>query len=93
MFFELNDSKSGIIKSISIDLNKLDKHVCDHLKESLKNKIKITDNKVIIRTNMTLEMLKTLNDGYNEFHSQFIIDNVINPKEILKHEQNRVEEV
>ena len=86
MFFELNNSKDGIIKSISIDLSKLDKHVKDHLIESLKSKIKINDNKVIIKTNMTLEMLKTLNDGYNEFHSQFIIDNVINSKEIPKHE-------
>ena len=86
MFFELHNSKEGIIKSISIDISKLDKSVCDHLKESLKNKVKITDNKVIIKTNMTLEMLKTLNDGYNEFHSQFIIDNVVNPKEILKQE-------
>ncbi len=86
MFFELHNSKEGIIKSVSIDISKLDKHVCDHLKESLKNKIKITDNKVIIRTNMTLDMLKTLNDGYNEFHSQFILENVINPKEILKQE-------
>lgn len=86
MFFELNNSTNGIIKSISIDLNKLDKHVKDHLLESLKSKVKIVDNKVIIKTNMTLEMLKTLNDGYMTFHSQFIIDNVINPKEILKQE-------
>ncbi len=40
--------------------------------------------KIIIKTNMTIEMLKKLNDGYNEFHSQFIVENVINPKEILK---------
>ena len=86
MFFELHNSKEGIIKSISIDTSKLDKSVCDHLKESLKNKVKIVDNKVIIKTNMTLEMLKTLNDGYNEFHSQFILENVVNPKEILKQE-------
>jgi len=86
MFFELHNSKEGIIKSISIDISKLDKFVCDHLKESLKNKVKVTDNRVIIKTNMTLEMLKTLNDGYNEFHSQFILENVVNPKEILKQE-------
>lgn len=86
MFFELNNSKNGIIKSISIDISKLDKSVCDHLKESLKNKVKIVDNKVIIKTNMTLEMLKTLNDGYMTFHSQFILDNVISSKEILKQE-------
>ena len=86
MFFELHNSKEGIIKSISIDISKLDKSVCDHLKESLKNKVKIVDNKVIIKTNMTLEMLKTLNDGYNEFHSQFILENVVNPKEISKQE-------
>jgi len=84
MFFELNDSKNGIIKSISIDTSKLDKDVCDHLKESLKGKMKIIDNKVIIKTNMTLEILKELNDGYIEFHSQFIINNIINPKTILK---------
>lgn len=84
MFFELHNSKDGIIKSISIDLSKIDKHVKDHLLESLKSKIKINDNKLIIKTNMTLEILKTLNDGYLTFHSQFIVDNVINPKEILK---------
>lgn len=87
MFFDLCDSKDGVIKSISIDLSKLDKHVKEHLEESLKSKIKIIDNKVIIKTNMTLEMLKTLNDGYLTFHSQFILENVINPKEILKHEE------
>lgn len=86
MFFELNDSKNGIIKSISIDLSKIDKHVCDHLMESMKRNTKIVDNKLIIKTNMTLEELKILNEGYMTFHSQFIIDNVINPKEILKQE-------
>lgn len=86
MFFELNNSKNGIIKSISIDTSKLDKEVCDHLKESLKSKMKIVDNKVIIQTNMTLDMLKELNDGYVEFHSQFVIDNVINPKTVIKQE-------
>jgi len=86
MFFELNDSKNGIIKSISIDITKLDKSVCDHLMESLKKNTKIVDNKVIIKTNMTLEMLKTLNDGYLTFHSQFVLDNIIYPKEILKQE-------
>ncbi len=86
MFFELNDSKNGIIKSISIDLNKIDKDVKDHLLESLKSKVKIIDNKLIIKTNITLEMLKTLNDGYLTFHSQFVLDNIINPKEILKQE-------
>ncbi len=86
MFFELNNSTNGIIKSISIDLSKLDKHVKNHLIESLKSKIKINDNKVIIKTNMTLEMLKILNDGYLTFHSQFIVENVVNPKETLKQE-------
>lgn len=86
MFFELHNSKEGVIKSISIDISKLDKSVCDHLKESLKNKVKITDNKVIIKTNMTLDDLKILNDGYLTFHSQFILENVINPKEMLKQE-------
>lgn len=83
MFYQLYNSKNGIIKSISIDLTKLDKDVCDHLGETLKNKIKIVDNKVIIKTEMTLEQLKTLNEGYNQFHSQFILENIINNKEIL----------
>lgn len=78
MFFELHDSKNGIIKSISIDTSKLDKSVCEHLNESLKGKIKIVDNKLIIKTNMTLDVLKDINDGYIEFHSKFIIDNVMN---------------
>ena len=77
MFFELCDSKCGIIKSISIDLTKLDKNVCDHLTETLKNKIKIIDNRLTIKTNMTLDELESLNKGYNEFHSQFILENVI----------------
>ena len=76
MFFELNDSKSGIIKSISIDLSKMDKDVCDHLLETLKKNIKIVDRKIIIKTNMTLSELKILNDGYSEFHSRFIDENI-----------------
>lgn len=78
MFFELHNSKNGIIKSISIDTSKLDKDVSEHLTESLKGKIKIIDNKFIIKTNMTLDDLQALNDGYIEFHSKFMIDNVIN---------------
>lgn len=86
MFFELNDSKDGVIKSISIDLNKLDKHVYAHLIESIHKSTKIVNGKFIIKTNMTLEELKTLNEGYMTFHSQFILENIINPKEILKQE-------
>ncbi len=78
MFFELHNSKNGIIKSISIDLSKIDKSVCDHLTKSLKGKMKIIDNKVIIKTNMTLNDLQALNDRYIELHSKFIINNIIN---------------
>ncbi len=84
MFYELYNSRNGIIKSISIDLNKLDKDVRDHLEETLKSKIKVVENKVIIKTEMTLEQLKILNEGYNQFHSQFITENIINNKEITK---------
>lgn len=31
-----------------------------------------------IKERMTLDDLKDINDGYTEFHSKFIIDNVIN---------------
>jgi hypothetical protein len=78
MFFELGNSKKGIITSISFDISKLDKSVCDHLCESLGKKVKIIDGRVTIKTNMTLDDLKTLNDGYNEFHSRFILNNVVN---------------
>ncbi len=84
MFFDFCDGKNGIIKSISIDTSKLDVNVKEYLLESIKKDVKLVDNKIIIKTNMTFEMLKKLNDGYNEFHSQFIVENVINPKEILK---------
>lgn len=80
MFFKLNDSKNGVIKSITFDVEKLDESVKDHLKEVLKNKIKIVDGKVVLKTNITLEDLKIINDGYNQFHSQFILENVINYK-------------
>lgn len=96
MFYNLNDSKNGIIKSISIDLNKLDKDVREHLEETLKGKVKITDNKFIIKTEITLEQLRQLNAGYNEFHSKFIDENIIVPiKQNLKStkEQNKTEEV
>ncbi len=78
MFFELNNSKNGVIKSISIDLSKIDKSVCDHLTKSLKGKIKIVDNKLTIKTNITFDDLQTLNDRYIELHSKFIVNNVIN---------------
>lgn len=78
MFFELHDSKNEIIKSISIDTSKLDESVREHLNESLKGRIKIVDNKLIIKTNIIHNVLKDINDDYIEFHSKFIIDNVIN---------------
>ena len=77
MFFNFDSGKDGIIKSISIDVNKLDVSVKDHLVESLKNKVKIVDGKAIIKCDMSFEELKTLNNGYNEFHSKFILENVI----------------
>lgn len=77
MFFELGDSKKGIITSISFDVNKLDKDVRNHLQESLGKNIKVTDGKIVLKTNMTLDDLTTLNNGYNEFHSKFILKNVI----------------
>lgn len=86
MFFELGNSRKGIITSISIDVNKLDKDVRDHLYESLGKSVKTVEGKVVIKTNMTLEDLKTLNDGYNEFHSQFILRNVIHFKKQTKDE-------
>lgn len=86
MFFELGDSKKGIITSISFDINKLDKSVRDHLCESLGRNIKIVEGRVILKTNMTLDDLKTLNDGYIEFHSKFILQNVIHFKRQSKEE-------
>ncbi len=97
MFFELHDSKNGIIKSISIDMSKLDKNACDHLKESLKNKVKIIENKIVIKTHMTLDSLKILNDGYLTFHSQFITENVIVPSKhnvkLMENQENLVKEL
>lgn len=81
MFFKIYDSSKGYIKSIFFDIHNLELSVCDHLKEVLKNKVKIEDNKVIIKTpGLTIEELKTINEGYEQFHSQFILDNVINNK-------------
>lgn len=88
MLYELYNSKNGVIKSISIDLNKLDKDVKNHLEETLKGRVKVVDNKVIIKTSLTLDQLNTLNNGYNEFHSKFIVDNVISKVS----EQNNGEE-
>lgn len=87
MFFKFDSGKEGIIKSISIDVNKLDVSVKDHLMEFLKGKVKIVDGKIIIKCDMTFEELKVLNDGYNEFHSRFILDNVIPSK--LQIEDNK----
>ncbi len=81
MFFKIYDSNKGFIKSIFFDVQNLDLSVCDHLKEVLKNKIKIEDGKVIVKTpGITVEELKTINDGYEQFHSQFILESVINYK-------------
>lgn len=77
MFFELGDSKKGIITSISFDVSKLDKDVRNHLQESLGKNIKVTEGKIVLKTNMTLDDLTMLNNGYNEFHSKFILKNVI----------------
>lgn len=86
MFFELGDSKKGIIKSISFDISKLDKSVRDHLCESLGKNVRIIDGRVVLKTNMTLDDLKTLNEGYNEIHSRFILKNVIKFKKSAKDE-------
>lgn len=81
MFFKIYDSNKGFIKSIFFDIKNLDLSVCDHLKEVLKGKMKVEDEKVIIKTpGLTIEELKTINEGYEQFHSQFILDNVINYK-------------
>ena len=81
MFFKFESGKNGIIETISFSIEKLDESVKSHLKEVLKNKIKIKDGKVIVKTpGITVEELKTINNGYEQFHSQFIIDNVIDYK-------------
>lgn len=78
MFFKLEDSKKGRITSISIYTSNLDVDVLSHLKESFtKKKVKIEENKFIIKVDYSLEELKTLNEGYNQFHSQFILENII----------------
>jgi len=78
MFFEFHDGRNGIIKSISIDTSKMDIGVREHLRETLKGKVKFVGDKVIIKTHMTLDDLKALNEGYNTFHSCFILENIFN---------------
>ncbi len=81
MFFKFESGKDGVIKTISFDIEKLDESVKSHLKEVLKNKVKIKDGKAIVKTpGITIEELKTINDGFEQFHSQFIFDSVINYK-------------
>ncbi len=88
MFFKFESGKNGIIKTINFDIEKLDESVKSHLKEVLKNKVKIKNGKAIVKTpGITIEELKIINDGYEHFHSQFIIDSVINyKKDILMKE-------
>jgi hypothetical protein len=93
MFFELGDSKKGIITSISFDVSKLDKDVRNHLQESLGKNIKVADGKIILKTNMTLDDLTMLNNGYNEFHSKFILKNVIHFERQAKVESIKEESV
>jgi hypothetical protein len=80
MFFKFESGKDGIIKTISFDIEKLDESVKTHLREVLKGKIKFEGEKAILKCSMSLEELKTINDGFEQFHSQFILDSVINYK-------------
>ena len=92
MFFKLNDSKNGIITSVCIDYNKLDENVINHLIEVFpKKKIKINkeSNIIIIKTDITLNELNKLNDGYAKFHSDFVTDNLFKIK--LKPDETIVE--
>jgi protein-arginine kinase activator protein McsA len=77
MFFNFESGKNGIIKSINFNIDKLDVSVKEHLQESLKKKITFVDNVAIVKCHMTFEELNKLNEAYNTFHSQFILENVI----------------
>ncbi len=83
MFFEFESGKNGIIKSINFNIDKLDKSVKEHLQETLKNKVKFVDNVAIVKCHMTFDELNKLNEAYNTFHSQFILENVI-PGDFMK---------
>lgn len=80
MFFKFVSGKDEKVKMIKISLHNIDEDVKDHLIESLKGKVKIDDDKILIKCDMTFEELGTLNEGYNQFHSQFIIDNLFTVK-------------
>ena len=90
MFFKLNNSKNGIIKSISFSINNLDKDVADYVEETLKGKIKIKENNVIIKCNITLKELEMLNNNYNEFHANFLFDQITEIKNNIKEQTAKI---
>lgn len=85
MFFEFESGKDGIIKSVSFNISKLNDSTREHLEETLKNKVKYDGSKCIVKCHMTFEELNKINKAYNEFHSQFILENVI-PGDLMKKE-------
>ena len=87
MFFKFENGKDGIITLISFNIEKLDESVKAHLKESLKGKLKFDNDKATVKCSMTFEELETINKGYNEFHSRFILENIIPSKLQLKEEK------
>jgi len=84
MLFKLHDSKNGIIESISIDVENIDKDVAPVIAVSAKSisKIKIIDGHIIIiKTEKTFEELMKLNKDFSELVSDFIIERLCKKEE------------
>lgn len=84
MFFEFESGKNGIIKTISFNISKLNDSTREHLEEVLKNKVKYYGSNCVLKCHMTFDELNKLNEAYNTFHSQFILENIISVENITK---------
>jgi len=78
MYFEFYSGNNGVIESVSIDMSKLDKSLCNYLKNSSINDINIINDKIIIKTCIKPDVLESLNIGLSECIYKYVLDNVIN---------------
>jgi len=78
MWYEFYSGNKGMIESISIDMSKLDKSLCDYLTSSIRDGVKIINNRIVIETYINPNVLEELNRGLFECIYKYTLDNVMN---------------